>query len=221
MNAYFANFSMRLVFNPADNLTMRLTERPATMPSLLVVDSALDNEIDNATDPLIVEMKNTHRLDRIRTNLRADVTVVFKTSPVSRVMRRDWNLVSAKMFLNAIDERQRKRIATDLTELHWQANDLLDALQALPMPKEDWAWMRPRQIDAQVVHPLAAQWLRCMKTIDECYLILINAEKAKIITRKQRWAMVAPSQLAYLGFKTSAMNLPLKSTTELLEAAGL
>lgn len=204
-----------------DNFIMQLTNAPTHEATRLDVDPTLDREIDSSTDPVVVQMKNNDRLERIRTTLRARASIIFSTAPVSRVIRRDWNIVSAKLFLNAIDDRLRTRIANDLTELHWQANDLLDALKSIPRPKDEAMWMRPRLVEVQVVHPLAAQWLRSMRTIDECYLIMINAEKAGVITRKHRWAMVAPTQLAYMGFKASAMNLPLKSTAELLEEAGL
>lgn len=200
---------------------MRLTEPTARATTHLEVDPTLDAEINSSTDHVIVELKGSERLARIRTSLKARASITMKTSPVSRVMRRDWNIVSAKLFLNAIDHHQRNRIASDLTELHWQSTDLLEVLRAIPMPKAEAMWMRPRALELQVVHPLAAQWLRCMRTLDECYLIMINAEKSGSITRKQRWAMVAPTQMAYMGFKASAMNLPLKTSMELLEQAGL
>lgn len=200
---------------------MTHADRPVLPTTNLDIDPTLDQAIDSSDDPLVVQLKNTERLSKIRADFRASAKLIFNTSPVSRVMRRDWNIVSAKLFLNALDPRIKQRIASDLTELHWQSNDLLEGLQSLPMSKVEPMWMRPRKIELQVVHPLAAQWLRCMRTIDECYLIMINAEKSGVITRKHRWAMLAPTQMAYMGFKASAMNLPLKDARQLLEEAGL
>jgi len=185
----------------------------------LRTDLALDAVVDSSTDPLVVELKGSERLAKLKLDLMVQTTTLFKTSPVSRVMRRDWNIVTVKMFFNTMDPRMMARIRDDLTELQWQAADLLDSLKSIPMSKVEPMWMRPRSIEVQVISPLAGQLLRTMKIIDQCYLIMINAEKAEIITRKRRWAMMAPVQLAYLGFKTAAMNLPLKSTTELLESA--
>lgn len=188
----------------------------------LAVGPTLDEQIEMSSDPLVVQMKNSDRLERIRASMTARADLIFHTSPVSRVMRRDWNIVSAKLFLNALDERLRQRIADDLVELVWQSTDLLESLQTnIRLDKQDMIWMRPRKIELQVVHPLAAQWLRCMRTIDSCYLIMINAEKSGIITRKHRWAMMGPTQMAYMGFKSSAMNLPLKAAKDLLEEAGM
>jgi hypothetical protein len=50
---------------------------------------------------------------------------------------------------------------------------------------------------------------------------MINAEKSGVITRKHRWAMLGPTQMAYMGFKASAMNLPLRAAKDLLEEIGL
>jgi hypothetical protein len=198
-----------------------LTSSDSIPESQLLAAETLNAEIDLSTDPLVVQMKNTDRLERIRTSMLARADLIFQTSPVSRVMRRDWNIVSAKLFLNSLSPQIRQRISDDLVELVWQSTDLLDSLQTLRKPDDENLWMRPRKLQLQVIHPLAAQWLRCMRNIDSCYLIMINAEKSGVITRKHRWAMLGPTQMAYMGFKASAMNLPLRAAKELLEEIGL
>lgn len=209
-------------------LNNRLKLRPITMtqisqsaPDLLNADEALDTELESSLDPLVVRMKNEHRLTKLRASLRADANIVMRTSPLARVMRRDWNIVSAKLFLNALDPTYQAQIRRDLDELHWQVDDLWDQVKHLPTEGFDTNWMLPRQLSLQVVHPLTASWLRAFRRFDECFGTLLVAEKGALITRRQRFAFLAPVQLAYFSFKATAMNLPLKTTDELLNEAGI
>ncbi|WP_234265109.1 hypothetical protein [Hydrogenophaga sp. NFH-34] len=187
----------------------------------LSVDRVLDNELETSTEPLVVELKNGHRLQRIRASMSAAASIQFATSPIARILRRDWNIVSAKLFLNCLDPDWAKLVREDAAEMTWQMSDLLDIVKSLPVGQIEHAWMRPRKINLQIVHPICAQWLRAFTKYDQAYTILINAQKSGRMQPKQRWALTLPSQMAYMGFKARAMKLPLKSTTELLEEAGL
>ncbi|MBS3912846.1 MAG: hypothetical protein KGZ70_13765 [Hydrogenophaga sp.] len=198
-----------------------MTTDDSTLDHALNADIELDAQLNATDDPVIVQMKNEHRIDRIRARLRASATIQMKTSPISRVLRRDWNIVSAKLFLNSLDGDYQQQIRRDLDELHWQVDDLLDQLRATPFGPLDSSWMTPRLLNVQVIHPLTASWLRAFRTFDACFEVLINAERAQKITRKQRFAFTAPVQLAYFSFKATAMKLPLKTTDELLDDAGL
>lgn len=198
-----------------------MTTEDTPVPEILDTEAELDAQLDQSNDPLIVQMKNENRIANLRASLRASVTITMQTSPLSRVMRRDWNIVSAKLFLNAIDQAYQQQIKHDLDELHWQTDDLLEQLQLFPAEKLDASWMVPRQLSLQVVHPLTASWLRAFRKFDKSIAILINAERAELITRRQRFSFLAPVQLAYFSFKATAMKLPLKTTDELLSDAGL
>lgn len=198
-----------------------MTLNSPSTPDILNADATLDTELESSSDPLVVRMKNEHRLTKLRASLRADAKIVMRTSPIARVMRRDWNIVSAKLFLNALDPNYQAQIKRDLDELHWQVDDLWDQLKLLPTAGFDATWMHPRQLSLQVVHPLTASWLRAFRKFDECFGALLVAEKGTLITRRQRFAFLAPVQLAYFSFKATAMNLPLKTTDELLNEAGI
>lgn len=198
-----------------------MTQTPTGSNDHLDTDAALDDELEHSVDPLVVRMKNEHRLTNLRASLRAEATIMMKTSPISRVMRRDWNIVSAKLFLNALEPAYQSQIKRDLDELHWQVDDLWDQVKHLPSSGIDSSWMVPRQLTLQVVHPLTASWLRGFRKFDDCFSALLVAEKGTLITRRQRFAFLAPVQLAYFSFKATAMKLPLKTTDELLTEAGL
>ena len=187
----------------------------------LSVDSFLDEEVEGFHEPLILSLKNGNLMDTLRTSLRAEATVTYQTSPVARIVRRDWNIVSAKLFVSALDHDYAKKIRADVSDMTWQMQDVLDVARTLPIPDLDTSWMRPRELRLQIVHPLAAQWLRAFTLLDQAYAILINAELDERITPEMRWQIIAPAQMAYMGFKATAMRLPLKSTAELLEEAGI
>lgn len=183
----------------------------------LTVDPVLDSELAQSTEPLVVTLKNSDRLDSLRVNLRATTSVVFTASPVARILRRDWNLVCAKLFLNALDPEYAKKIQENVIELSWQTQDLSETVGAMPFGELDLSWMRPRKLELQIIHPLAGRWLHAFQRYDEAFSILINAQKAGKLTPKQRWSLTSSCQLSYIGFKAIAMKLPLKTATELLE----
>jgi hypothetical protein len=197
-----------------------MTTEDSTAPATLNADEELDKELALTADPVIVQMKNENRIASLRTKLRAQATITMRTSPISRVLRRDWNIVSANLFLNCLYGDYQNEIRNDLAELHWMVDDLKHELSVLPIGSLDTSWMVPRRLDVQVIHPLTASWLRAFRNFDKCFEILINAERSNLITRKQRFAFTAPVQIAYLIFKAKAMNMPLKTTDELLSEAG-
>ena len=198
-----------------------MTTDDSTTPASLNADKELDLELEKSVDPVIVQMKNENRIAKLRAKLRAEATITMRTSPISRVLRRDWNIVSAKLFLNSLEADYQKEIRSDLDDLHWMVDDLLDQLTVMPIGKLDASWMVPRQLNVQVIHPLTASWLRAFRNFDKCFEILINAERSQLITRKQRFAFSTPVQMAYLSFKAKAMKIPLKTTDELLSEAGI
>lgn len=133
---------------------------------------------------------------------------------MARVMRRDWNIVSAKLYLNARDHAYRKRIESDAVEMNWQVDDTADQIRAMPFQRLDRSWLHPRRMRLDVVHPLAAGWLRSMMTMDEIYTLLISAEKAGMISRRKRQAILLPCQIAYMAFKATAMKMELRSADD-------
>lgn len=138
---------------------------------------------------------------------------------MARVMRRDWNIVCAKLYLNARDHAYRKQIESDAVEMSWQVDDTADQIRAMPFQRLDRSWSHPRRMRLEVIHPLAAAWLRSMLTMDEIYTLLISAEKAGMITRRKRHAILLPCQIAYMAFKATAMKVEFRCTDDALLAS--
>lgn len=176
-------------------------------------------ELDDEDGAIAVALKNTHRIQQINTRISAFKDVTMWTSPMARLMRRDWNILSAKLYINAKDSEYASRIKEDLAEMAWVISDLADQVRIMPLLEVSTSWLRPRKMSVQIIHPMTASWLRCMIELDETFMRLICAEKAELIQRKRRHQLMLPCQLAYMGFKATSMKIPLKSSDELMEGA--
>lgn len=164
-------------------------------------------------------LKNADRMAELRTPLRATITVAFDASPIARVMRRDWNLVSAKLYIHALNKAYRDQIEEDAMEMNWQIDDTYDDVSTMPwFGKIDKAWLHTREMQIDVVHPIAATWLRSMVKMDEIYASLICAEKSGLITLKKRRAIVLPCQISYLAFKATALKMDYSCQDSVLRA---
>lgn len=179
--------------------------------------------IQNLTvDPLLdedfVELKNGERMARLRPRMSTCVALTFKAGPISRIMRRDWNILSTKLYYNVRSPVLYQQIESDMVEFGWQVSDTADQVNAMPFHKLEESWLRPRRMQVEVVHPITAAWLRAMNVFDGVYAKLICAEKAGMITRSKRLSLMIPCHLSYMAFKCTAMDIRLKSTDELLDA---
>ena len=185
-------------------------------PSPTSAAAHLQTPQPDAPSSVQVEMKNSDRMQSLRARMRAHVDTTFQTGPMARVMRRDWNIVSAKLYVHAIDPAYRKRIEDDIVEMCWQVDDTADEVRAMPFQRLDRSWLHPRRMQLEVVHPLTARWLRAMMTMDELFALLVSAEKAGMITRRKRHAILLPCQVTYLAFKATAMKMSFSSGDALL-----
>lgn len=171
---------------------------------------------DDGGDVLLVEPKNAMRIEEINMRMSAHREVTMRASPMARVMRRDWNILSAKLYVNARDARYARRIKDDLSEMAWVISDIAEQVRTMPFREADATWLRPRKMHLQIIHPMTASWLRAMVEMDEAFSTLICAERAGLIDRKRRHQLLLPSQLAYMGFKATAMKIQLRTAEELM-----
>jgi hypothetical protein len=187
----------------------------------LSIDDCLLNAASDDGDSDLVDLKNDHRIEHLRARQRAYVDVTFEASPIARVMRRDWNILSVKLYINALSPAYRERIEADMTEMATQVHETATDVRVMPFGHLERSWLRPRRMNLQVVHPVTAAWLRSMRTLDEIYAILICAEKTGLISARKRQAIMLPCHLSYLAFKCTAMKIQLKTSDELLTAENL
>lgn len=197
------------------------------LPSLLTSPAAQPNP--NESQPIATAqefytpvMKNAARLEDIAARMAVDSQQpIFQTQSISRIIRRDWNIVCAKMFVFGLKRDYRKKIEEDLNELHWQVADLAEVTDIGLFSEQDTSWLSPVTVSLRIVCPQGASWLRAMHAWDNSDAKLMTAVKAGLITKEKRFAMMAAVQMAYVGFKGTAMRKPLKNTSEMLEEAQL
>lgn len=204
-----------------------LAKNQTMLPSLLTSSAAQPQTPESRAITTVQEfhtpaMKNADRLEDIAARMSVDSQqTVFQTSSVSRVIRRDWNIVCAKMFVFGLKRDYRKKIEEDLNELHWQVADLAEVTDIGLFSEQDASWLSPVTVSLRIVCPQGASWLRAMHAWDNSDAKLITAVKAGLITKEKRFAMMAAVQMAYVGFKGTAMRKPLKTSSEMLEEAQL
>lgn len=167
-------------------------------------------------------MKNMDRLEDIATRMAAENNeIVFQTASISRTIRRDWNIVCAKMFVFGLKREYRKKIEEDLNEFHWQVNDLAESTSLGVFADQNTSWLKPVTVTLRIVCPLGASWMRAMQSWDNSDAKLMTAVKANLISKEKRFAIMAATHMAYGGFKGTAMRKPMRSATEMLEDQNL
>jgi hypothetical protein len=166
-------------------------------------------------------LKNGGRVDEIRSRMIARHTVTLRTSYCSRHLRRDFNIASAKMYVYGLQRGHRDKIAEALKELHWQISLLSEAPAMIMIGPIDVSWLTAETFEFVMVSPESASMYRALRNADNLVARILAGERAGIVTRDQRRALIAPVNMAYVGFKQVAMRLAAKSVEDLLSEANL
>ena len=166
--------------------------------------------------PAPAGLKNQDRILEIRSRMLARQTITLRTSYCSRHLRRDFNIASAKMYVYALNRKYKAKISEALSDLHWQISIVGADPSLLQFGPLDVSWLECGTFDFMMVSAESASMLRALRKVDELVARLHAAEREQLITREQRRAIIAPINLAYVGFKQIAMKLSNKSIEELL-----
>ncbi|CAN5464912.1 hypothetical protein BH10PSE16_BH10PSE16_04180 [soil metagenome] len=183
------------------------------MSSYLLSSQGLPTEVKSeqsyfSSDECAFEiMKNADRIDEIACTMSVvKKEVLLMTNPISRTIRRDWNIVSAKMYVFGLKRDHRALIEEDLTELHHQIDELYKIASMGMFSDVDTSWLNMLRIEVKIISAQSSSWLRAMKIWDVCVARLLTAERMGLIDRKQRKNILYPVTMAYLGFKNTAMR---------------
>jgi hypothetical protein len=167
-------------------------------------------------------LKNSNRIDEISCRMSVGSSnVFFLSASTARTVRRDWNIVCSKMYVFSLNSSYQKRIQDDLTELHWQIADLADITGTDLFTVQDLNWLAPVHIEIRIVSPMASSLLRALQSWDLSVAKLLTAERNGMIDKLKRQAMLSAVNMAYIGFKGTAMKLSMKNTKEMLEESHL
>lgn len=152
-------------------------------------------------------MKNADRIDEIACTMSVvSKEVLLMTSPISRTIRRDWNIVSAKMYVFGLKRDHRALMEEDLKELHHQINELYVTASMGMFSDLDVSWLDLLRIEVKIISAQSSSLLRAMKIWDACVARLLTAERMGIIDKKTRRNILFPATTAYLGFKKTVMR---------------
>ena len=152
-------------------------------------------------------LKNNNRIQEIEARLCLNKTVEFKSSMVIRAIRRDWNILTSKMYVFALQTSFKKRLMADLSDLHWLADELCDGSEFRLFSKLDTQWLEPVSLDLRLVSPQAASLLRFFERLDHCDTYFITAQKQGVITREQRFKYLEPAVTGYVALKYAGMKI--------------
>jgi hypothetical protein len=164
------------------------------------------------------ELKNQSRIDRIiESQLRARNSTSLKTSYAFKMMRKDWNLLTAKMFwLSKYTIEDQTRLAEALSELDHQIDTVIEGPDFAMFWGLDSSWLAPITFDFLIINAYAAQFFRAIQKIDYMMSLIFSAEREGLIDRQQRIRIIAGVVFAYIALKRQlipAMDETAESST--------
>lgn len=157
-------------------------------------------------DPRLTTLKNADRIDEIVSSLVFQRQETFAAGPIARTTRRDWNIVSAKMFVFSRNANYRALIEADLAEFQYQVSELYKMASIGTFNDVDTSWLQKITLDLKIVSPMSASWLRAMKVWDTCTARLLSAEREGTLDKPMKRRMMHPVVISYIGFKRRAMK---------------
>jgi hypothetical protein len=216
-NKAFSESSAAQLFNNG-RMQASLLQAPDSASLAPATSKIVDEKQPFATQSL----KNVSRIDEIESRMSVEeIEVMLLSSWAIRTLKRDWNIVCSKMYVFGLDSRYKARIVEDLNELHWQVDDLATVTDAELFSSQDLSWLTPVCITLKVVSPQAASLLRAVRRWDLCMAKLLTAERTTLINKAKREGMLLGVNMAYLGFKGTAMKRAMGSTREMLQEENL
>lgn len=159
-------------------------------------------------------IKNQRRIDEVRARMVVESKITILTSTMSRIMRKDWNIVTTKMYVHTLNPSIKLRVTEALTELNWEVADLQESAIFGLFKNLDHTWLAQENFVVKILSPESASWLRAVQSIDVCIAKMLTAEKQGLIEKKQRLAALAGVNLAYTAFKYAAMNMAIPKRAE-------
>lgn len=155
----------------------------------------------------IRQARDNDRIERIRTSAEARIRVVAYTAPLCRVLRKDYNIVSTKMFLARGLKAQELSVA--LRELE---RGSIEAELFSDRFRRDYGVVFPPQaFDIRVISPFANRYRRCISRLDDVNLLLLQAETKGVVKRKERMEIVKPCLALLHEVKRIALDLPRRA----------
>lgn len=184
-----------------DTSVSELAARPATTP--VQTDAPTQ-----AVTPDGRVIKNTAKIESINAQVDTRITASFYSWQVSREVRRDFNLLSAKIVTRAKSANAKDHIREMLVEMRQQAVLLQVEAQRFPIMQ----LASPDPVELRLVSPLAAQLYRAFNEADLSIARLTEVSKAGIIMQSNQESIVEPFFAVYKDLKGYLLGTAISST---------
>jgi len=158
--------------------------------------------------PPLRPLRDLERIERIRTGAEARVRVTLYTPGIARVVRKDFNIVSAKMFLARADKAMAISAALRALE-----RSCVQAELAAEYHRADYGVeLAPQRYELRIVSPFANRYYRSIMRLDAVNTLLVAAETRGVIERRTRTKIVRPCLGLLFELKRIALDLPKRET---------
>lgn len=139
------------------------------------------NPMESTTESGLV-VKNTDRLENIKTRMESRVEVTLSSWQICRIMRRDFQIMSAKMYKTCCNKDDRLKMRDLLLELMLQAEEMRSLLEEF----EEADDAEPTIMSVRIVSHETAMLFQALKQADPLYTKLNRAfSKSQITSRRQ------------------------------------
>jgi hypothetical protein len=167
-------------------------------------------------------LKNVDKIGALNTNIDSQVVARFLSWQVSREVRRDYHLVTSKLFKRSRDKVFRAQAKSLLVEMVVQGEFLKESALEYPAPPSDL--VVPMEVPLRVVSPEAGLLYRAFSEADAPIAALNHASKTDVISKEHMEQLVKPFLDAYKDFKSFVMGqqqLSTKTAAELGAEGGI
>lgn len=152
-------------------------------------------------------LKNVHHVESINSGVDSRVIACFYSWQVAREVRRDFNLLSSKIYKRLRSDSSKKIVREMLLEMRMQGQLLQGEAERFPRMQ----LASPKEVELRITSPLSALLYRVFCEADMSIAILTEASKAGIIMQSNQESIIAPYLMAYSEVKNYLMGSSLNS----------
>lgn len=160
-------------------------------------------------------LKYQDRLDNVRARMKGTMSITLQTPFCARQMRREFNILSTKIYIYGLNKNFNKQTCALLDDLDWARSDLRDS--AALFNGEDTSVLIPSTYAFDFVCPEALRLCRIIQRADHDLSKIYAAQLALKITKYDRWAMMRSFLMTYEVFKRHALKLKGRTMNEMLD----
>lgn len=154
------------------------------------------------------KIKNVDKIEAVTAGMDCRVEARFYSWQISREMRRDFHLLSRKIFLRARNETFRQNLRDLLLELRMQATFVAAEAESYEKPQFPF----PQVVPFRIVSKEGSMLYKICCEADLPIAILTEASKSGRITQQHSESMIEPFMLAYKDLKHFLMGQATQST---------